>query len=102
MQRRLADVKRFAHAFLETVDRLTEVLALFRRHAPEPLHELRDAALLAERGDANILERTQIARRLNGVQQFPFQLLEVARRHRSSPWPVARPAMRQDLTAAAA
>ena len=54
-------VQRLSDALFELIDGLAEALALFRRHAPERLHQLRDAALLAERGDAHLFQRAEVA-----------------------------------------
>ena len=52
--------QRLADARLEAVDRLAEGLALLRRQGAQRRHQLGDAALLAERGDAHLLDRGQI------------------------------------------
>ena len=57
----LAAFQRVADARLEAVDGLPEGLALVSRAACPARHQLRDAALLAERGDAHALDRGEVA-----------------------------------------
>ena len=68
--------QRLADAILKLVDGLAETLALFRRHAPERLHQLRDAALLAERGDAHLFERAEVCRLGYCAKQLALDPLE--------------------------
>ncbi len=68
--------QRLADALFELVDGLAEALALFRRHAPERLHQLRDAALLAERGDAHLFQRAEVCRLGDSAKQLALDPLE--------------------------
>ena len=52
----LAHADRRAELVLELVERRAGTLSLLRAHRPEPLHELGDTPLAAERGDASPLE----------------------------------------------
>ena len=72
-QRSLARLQRVADARLELVDRLAEALALLRRQRAELLHQLGDAALLAEHGDAHLLDRGEIARAAMARQQLALR-----------------------------
>ncbi len=74
-QRTLALFERLADACFDVVDRLAEALALLRRQRAERLHQLGDAALLAEHGDAHLLERSEIGRAGNGAQELPLKRL---------------------------
>ena len=60
LQLGLAAFQRLADARLEAVDRLPEGLALVARQGAQRRHQLRDASLLAERGDAHALDRRQV------------------------------------------
>ena len=60
LQLGLAAFQRLADARLEAVDRLPEGLALVARQGAQRRHQLRDAPLLAERGDAHALDRREI------------------------------------------
>ena len=63
LEARAAIGERLADAVLEPVQRRAHDLALLRRHAAEALHQLGDAALLAERGDAFGFERRLVGGR---------------------------------------
>ncbi len=58
----LACLECVADARFELVDRLAEGLALLRRQRAERLHQVGDAALLAEHGDARLLDCSEITR----------------------------------------
>ena len=75
-QRSLARLQRVADARFELVDRLAEALALLRRQRAERLHQLGDAALLAEHGDAHLLDGGKIARASNAGEQFALERSE--------------------------
>ena len=63
LQLGLARLQRLADAGLEAVDGLPEGLALIGRQRAELRHQLGDAPLLAERGNAHALDGGQVARR---------------------------------------
>ena len=68
--------QRLSDALFELIDRLPEALALFRRYAPERLHQLRDAALLAECRDAHLFERAKVCRLGDSAKQLALDPLE--------------------------
>ena len=67
--------QRGAAPVLDLVDRLPEGLALFRRHLAERLHQLRDAALFADRTDAHLIERGEVTRRGDVIEEPGFEFL---------------------------
>src|SRR5262245_37989522 len=68
--------QRLADAILQLIDGLPEALALFRRHAPERLHQLGDAALLAERSDSHIFQRYEVCSLGDRGKQLALDPLE--------------------------
>ena len=62
---------------LEPVDGLAEGLALLRRQRAERRHQLGDAALLAERGDAHLLDARQIGGAGDLAQELALERVEV-------------------------
>ena len=75
LQRPFARFEGVGDAHLELVDRLAEGLALFRRQGAERLHQLADAALLAEHVDARLLDGGKIAGGGNAREQLPLEPL---------------------------
>ena len=75
--------ERFADRCLQAVDDLAVGLALIRRERTERLHQLGDAALLAERGDAHLFELVEIGGFSDGVKQLGLETVELKRAHGS-------------------
>jgi hypothetical protein len=68
--------QRLADSILQLIDGLAEALALFWRHAPERLHQLRDAAFLAQRRDPHIFQRAEVCRLGDRPKQLSLDALE--------------------------
>ena len=88
-------LERLADGGLQAIHHLAISLALFRRQRSERLHQLGDAALAAERGDANLLQFGEVRGFRDGVKQLGLEAIELQRAHGERlPGPGPSPACR--------
>ena len=76
-------LERLTDRRLQAVDDLAVGFALIRRQRAERLHQLGDAALLAERGDADLFKLVEVGRFRDGVKQLGLETVELKRAHGS-------------------
>jgi hypothetical protein len=70
-------LERLANTLLQAVDDLAVSLALLRRKRAERLHQLRDASLSPERGDAHLFELVEVVSLGDGVKQLGLETVEL-------------------------
>src|SRR4029450_11648847 len=72
-------LERLANTLLQAIDDLAVSLALLRRKRAERLHQLRDASLSPERGDAHLFELVEVVSLGDGVKQLGLETVELWR-----------------------
>ena len=88
-------LERLADGGLQAIHHLAIGLALFRRQRSERLHQLGDAALAAERGDADLFQLGEVRGFRDGVKQLGLEAIELQRAHGERlPGPGPSPACR--------
>ncbi len=78
VERRLARIERGLHLVAQRVERQTLGFARLGIERAQALHQLGDAAFFAERRNPRGLERCQIARVGDGLEQLGFQAFGLA------------------------